>query len=238
MRQITYSYEHHRKHYEREDTVRIFLQAYDVEKERAFIRRIDRFIPQSETRLLDIGCGVGLHTSLWAERNKQVTASDFSTKFRDYILQNYSFPFVWTDVLNCSITEQFDICFCMAIATIQVDEASRFQTFETLARLVRPGCFLVIVSPSNQRLFDLRSRRAELHALNERDLHKLEDLGFEVQRLFYWSTSPRRLWHSPVARTMAKVIESISSNLGIGARKVLICRRENVVSPCPGATTH
>src|SRR5581483_2868680 len=203
MDEATYTYEHHKVHYEREDTVSEFLNAYDLEKERQFIKRIDRYIPRDQVRLLDIGCGSGLHASLWAERNKQVTASDFSTKFRDYIVEHYDFPFIWTDVLNCSIKEQYDICFCMAIATIQVDEKARFQTFETLARLVRVGSFLVLVSPSNQRIFDLRSRRASLHALDRRDFGKLEQLGLGIERVFHWSTSPRSMWRSPASRWFA-----------------------------------
>jgi SAM-dependent methyltransferase len=94
MDQSTYTHEHDKTHYERDDTVSTFLNAYEIEKERQFIKRIDRFIPKDQIHLLDIGCGLGLHASLWLERNKKVTASDFSTKFRDYIVENYDFPFI------------------------------------------------------------------------------------------------------------------------------------------------
>lgn len=228
MEEVRYTYEHHKVHYERDDTVKIFLNAYDVEKERQFIKRIDRYIPKNQVRLLDIGCGVGLHASLWAEREKNVTASDFSTKFRDYVTEHYNFPFIWTDVLNCSIKDQYDVCFCMAIATIQVDEQARFQTFKTLADLVRVGSFLVLVSPSNQRAFDIRSRRASLHALDKRDFEKLEELGLHVERVFHWSSSPRSMWRSPASRWFANLIEKVGASLGIGARKVVICRRKEL----------
>src|SRR5579859_6850181 len=122
---------------EAKNLVNKWLRAYEIEKERGFIRCIDKFIPKDRRDLLDIGCGIGLHTQLWAERNKQVTASDFSPEFRDHILRTHSFPFIWNDVLNCTIEERYDVCFCMAIGTVLHDDGPRFQTFETLARLLR-----------------------------------------------------------------------------------------------------
>src|SRR5215469_2715640 len=101
--------------YESEDLIKMWLESYELEKERQFIKRIDRLIPSDRVKLLDIGCGIGLHTQLWSERNKQVTGSDFCQPFRDHFLHAYRFPFIWNDVLNSSIKEQYDICFCMAI---------------------------------------------------------------------------------------------------------------------------
>src|SRR5512135_219829 len=104
--------------YETEDVVQRWLRVYDTQKERAFVAYLDRFIPRDKVSLLDMGCGIGLHAALWSEHHKQVTAADLSTRFRDYILRTYRFPFIWTDVLNCTIRARYDICFSMAIATI------------------------------------------------------------------------------------------------------------------------
>ncbi len=213
------------KHYEREDIVRDWLSRYEIEKERQFIRSIDRFIPHKQNKLLDIGCGTGLHTFLWHERNKSVTASDLSTRFQDHILQTYPFPFIRLDVLDCTTTEQYEICFCMAVATIVLDEQRRFQTFETLARLVRPGSFLILITGSNQWPFAWFSNGSVLHSLDGRDLEKLRQLGLAVEHVFYWGSSPKCLWRSRALRLLGQAIEAVSSPLGIGARKVVICRR-------------
>jgi SAM-dependent methyltransferase len=211
--------------YEHEEVISIWLKAYAIEKEREFIKCIDKFIPSDQATLLDVGCGIGLHTYLWSERNKQVTASDFSTKFRDYILHAYHFPFIWNDVLNSTITQKYDICFCMAISTILHDEGQRYQTFDTLAKLVRGGSFLVLITGSNQWLFGGRSDKVVLHSINDRDLVKLRELGFAIEKVLYWSNSPKFLWLSPALRGLGRMFEGIGSCLGFGARKVVICRK-------------
>jgi SAM-dependent methyltransferase len=210
--------------YENNDIVDVWLKKYTVEKERQFIKCIDECIPRDLVNLLDIGCGTGLHSALWSERGKTVTASDYSTKFRDHVERTYRFPFIWADVLNCSIREQYDICFCMAIATILGEEKSRFKTFETLSRLVRPDGFLVLITSTNQRLF-LLGARAFMHPIDEKDLKRLAELGFEIERAFCWGSSPKFLWSSPGTRVLATVLEAAGTRLGVGARKVVICRR-------------
>jgi hypothetical protein len=210
---------------EQEDVVAKWLKAYEVDKERLFIKCIDRFIPREQVSLLDIGCGIGLHSYLWSERNKHVTASDFKTEFRDHFVRAYRFPFIWNDVLHSTIKEQYDICFCMAIGTILHDEERRFQTFQTLAGLVRAGSFLVLITCSNQWPFRTPSNGVFLHAIDDRDISKLKDLGFELQRVFYWSNTPKFLWRSPILRPFGRVVEEVGFRLGIGARKVVICRR-------------
>lgn len=219
--------------YEQEDTLDAWLNLYEAEKERAFIQCIDHYLPPGRRRLLDIGCGTGFHTALWSERDKEVTASDFSSKFRDYIERHYGFPFIRTDVLRCTIREQYDICFCMAIATILLDEGRRFQTFHTLARLVRPGGYLVLETPSNQWLFTWASRQhtPSLHSLAQRDLQQLEALGFAVQSVFYWGSTPKRLWRRAATRGLAVALEHLASRLAIGARKVVICQRRPAERP-------
>ncbi len=207
--------------------VPLWLTAYELEKERAFIQCIDRFIPSDRVDLLDIGCGLGLHTQLWRERKKKVTASDFSEEFRDYVARTYDFPFIWADVLNCTITERYDICFCMAIGTILHDQGPRFQTFETLARLTRPESSLVLITPTNQRLFRNRSRSTNLHRTDEEDVRKLRELGFELARSFCWSCSPKFLWSFAVLRGLGKLLETVGYRLGIGARNVMIFHRGN-----------
>jgi len=213
------------------DLISIWVKRYNVEKERRFIQYIDRFIPNQQVSLLDIGCGIGLHTYLWSERSKQVTASDFCAEFRDHFVRTYSFPFIWNDVLNSTIEEQYDICFCMAIGTILHGEAERFQTFETLARLVRAGSFLVLITCSNQLPFRSRSNGVFLHSFDDRDNGKLKDLGFEIRKEFYWGSSPKFLWQSPSIRWLGILVEEIGFRLGIGARKILICQRK---APMPG----
>jgi SAM-dependent methyltransferase len=212
--------------HELEDLVSVWLKRYETEKERQFIKCVDRFIPSDQVRLLDIGCGIGLHTYLWSERNKQVSASDSSAEFRDHFVRTYRFPFIWNDVLNSTINQQYDICFCMAIGTILHDEGPRFQTFETLAGLVRAGSFLVLITCSNQWPFRTRSNGVFLHCLDERDAGKLKGLGLEIQKVFYWSSSPRFLWRSPGLRWLGRLVEEIGFRLGIGARKVMICQRK------------
>ena len=209
-----------------EDLVRVWLRSYEVEKERQFIKHIDRLIPNNRVKLVEIRCRIGLHTQLWSERNKQVTGSDFCEQFRDHFVRTYRFPFVWNDVLNSTMQGQYDICFCMAIGTILHDEELRFQTFRTLAQLVGSGSYLVLVTGSNQRLIALWRDRVVLHSLNARDLQKLRDFGFKVEKVFYWSSTPKFLWRSPVRRTIARLAETICTRLGIGARKVAICRKE------------
>src|ERR1051326_5632791 len=132
--------------YERSGIVGEWLSAYVLEKERQFIKCINRFVPETNKTLLDVGCGTGLHTSLWSEMGKQVTAADFSTQFRDHIQRTYNFPFMWLDVLNGSIEGTYDICFCMAITTILLDEDQRFRTFARLASILHPGSCLVLVT--------------------------------------------------------------------------------------------
>jgi len=220
--------------HEQEDLVSLWVKRYEIEKERRFIDYIDRFIPKEQVSLLDIGCGIGLHTYLWSERSKQVTASDFCAEFRDHFVRVYRFPFIWNDVLNSTIREEYDICFCMAIGTILHDEGPRFQTFETLARLVRAGSFLVLITCSNQLPFRTRSNGVFLHCLDDRDTGKLKDLGFEIQRVFYWSSSPRFLWRSSKLRWLGRLVEEIGFRLGIGARKIVICQRQ---APIQGKDT-
>jgi hypothetical protein len=118
-----------------------------------------------------------------------------------------------------------DICFCMGIATILLDEERRFQTFETLSRLVRPNAFLILISLSNQWPFGLFFKGKALHCLDDRDLAELKRLGFAVERIFYWSSSPKSLWRLPGGRWLGRCLEAVNSRLGIGARKVVICRR-------------
>ena len=211
--------------YDSQEIIEVFLRFYELEKERQFIAQIDRFIPSNKVTLLDLGCGIGLHTQLWSERNKQVTGSDFCEQFRDHFVRTYRFPFIWNDVLNSTIKEQYDICFCMAISTILHDEEQRFETFRTLAGLVRKGAYLVLVTGSNQRLISLYRDRVALHSTNERDLEKLQDLGFNIERVFYWSSTPKFLWRSSALRTIGKMGEVLCSHIGIGARKVAICRK-------------
>ena len=205
--------------------VRLWLNASKPEKERDFIKYVERDIPKDKIDLLDVGCGIALHSQLWRERNKNVTAADINPEFRDYVVQTYDFPFIDLDVLNCSISDRFDICFCMAIGTILHDEPPRFRTFEALTKLLREGSFLVLISHSKQCFFGTRSQRNAMHALDGRDIAKLEELGLRVRRVFYWSNSPKVLWRSPVLLALARGVEWIGSHLGIGARKVLICQK-------------
>ena len=207
--------------------VRLWLNAYHPEKEREFIKYIERDIPEDKIDLLDVGCGIALHSQLWRERNKRVTASDINDEFGNYVVHAYDFPFIYLDVLNCSISDKFDICFCMAIGTILHEEAPRFRTFEVLAKLLREGSFLVLITHSKQWLFAKGSRRNAMHALDERDIAKLQDLGLNIRRVFYWSNSPKFLWRSPGLRVLARCAEYIGSHLGIGARKVLICQQND-----------
>lgn len=211
---------------EHEDVVSVWVKAYEIERERQFIKCINRFIPNEQVTLLDIGCGIGLHTYLWSERKKQVTASDFSVEFRDHFVRTYRIPFILNDVLNSTIKEQYDICFCMAIGTILHGEEQRFQTFETLAKLVRAGSFLVLVTGSNQRLVGVLRDRVMLHSIDGRDVEKLKDLGFTIEKVFYWSCSPKFLWRSLALRWFGRFVEETGFCLGIGARKVVICRRQ------------
>jgi SAM-dependent methyltransferase len=212
--------------YETEGIVDFWSKVYELEKEREFVKCIDKYIPKDRMDLLDIGCGLGLHTELWRERGKKVTASDFSTQFRDYIVRTYTFPFIWMDVLNCTIREQYDICFCMAIGTILHDEERRFQTFETLGRLVSAGGVLVLVTGSNQWPFYVVAHKEPLHSVNERDIEKLRSLGLEIATVFRWGTSPKFLWRAPVFKLFGRLVEALSFHLGIGARKVVVCRRK------------
>lgn len=183
--------------YNLEDIVETWLKGYAVEKEREFVRCIDKCIPKSHVTLLDIGCGPGLHTWLWSQRNKQVTAADFSKQFRDYILRTYRFPFIWADVLNCEIQEKYDVCFCMAISTILLDEERRFRTFETLARLGREGSFLVIVFPSNQRPFvGAHPRHGSIQSL-KRILKNCAPWALRWNECFAGVAPPRRYGVSP-----------------------------------------
>ena len=211
--------------YEQEDIVGIWLKAYAAEKERQFIKCIDRCIPKHLVTLLDIGCGIGLHSQLWSERQKQVTASDFSTRFRDHFVSAYRLPFIWNDVLNSTIRGQYDICFCMSIGTILGDEGPRFRTFEALNRLMHAGSFLVLITPSNRLLLGRHRQATRMHSIDEQDIAKLRDLGLEAKRLFYWSNTPNRFWRLPAARVFARGIEAVGYHLGVGARKILICRR-------------
>jgi SAM-dependent methyltransferase len=213
------------KHYERDDIVDVWESNYEIAKERLFIEYIDRFIPRDQVRLLDIGCGIGLHTLLWHERQKVVTASDLSTRFQEHVRRTYPFPFIRMDVLNCTLTEQYDICFCMGLATLVLDEERRFQTFATLARLVRPGSYLVLITPSHQWPFRALSGPVPLHSISRRDMEKLKEVGFEEARVFCWGSSLRFLWRSAAGRLVGRAIEAVSFRLGIGARKVVICRR-------------
>jgi SAM-dependent methyltransferase len=212
--------------YETAGIVGFWSKVYEVEKEKEFVKCIDKYIPKDRMNLLDIGCGLGLHTELWRERGRKVTASDFSTQFRDYIVRTYTFPFIWMDVLNCTLQEQYDICFCMAIGTILHDEERRFQTFETLVRLVGAGGFLVLVTGSNQWPFYVVAHKEPLHSVDERDIEKLRSLGLEIARVFRWGTSPKFLWRAPVFRLFGRLVEALCFRLGIGARKVVVCRRK------------
>jgi SAM-dependent methyltransferase len=209
--------------YEREDTLSFWLAAYELEKERCFISCIDQLLPEDQRVLLDIGCGTGLHTQLWSERNKRVTASDFSTKFRDHVVATYAFPFILADVLNCTIADSFDIVFCMAIATILGEQPQRFQTYTTLARLVRARGSLIFVGPSS--LYPKASNGERLHVFDENDLAKLKELDLEVVKVFRWGITPKIMWRVRVLKSIARAIEAIGCCLGIGAREVIVCRK-------------
>jgi hypothetical protein len=132
--------------------------------------------------------------------------------------------------MSYRLQDDYDIYFCMALGTILHDESTRFRTFERLAGLMHPGSFLILITGSGQRLFAAIARKKLLHTIDRRDIEKLKDLGFEITSSFHWSSSPKAWWQWQKTRNLARIVERIGRQLGIGARKVVICEKMTVAS--------
>jgi len=216
--------------YESDDVVEKWLSRYETEKERCFIQYINEFIPNNLNEFLEVGCGIGLHAKLWSEMGKNVTASDYSMAFCNYIKKTYTFKIIHDDVLNTKIDRKFEIVFSMGVSTIVREEKLRIQTFRVFNRYLIENGFLILSTTSNQSLLRFFGTKDNLHLLDKRDCQLLKLLGFRIVKIVYWGVTPRSLWHNPMLKKAGELLEYIGRFPFLGIRKVVICQKITGIS--------
>lgn len=170
---------------------------------------LDCFISKDK-RLLDLGCGNGLHSIMLAPRVRSIVGVDFSQRFLDYAdhlkkkdkIGNVSFVLSGFNSLNVK-KSSIDVCFSFSAIYHYVDELG--DLYSEIYRVLSPGGIAILDlgnSNSLNRIVCNHSECAKIasHTIGQH-LREIEK-GFDIlerrsfQLLPMWSNRP--LWLIPL----------------------------------------
>jgi ubiquinone/menaquinone biosynthesis C-methylase UbiE len=114
----------------------------EVNKARKFIQK---YKLSDGYRLLDIGCGTGIHANLLS-KHYQVEGLDIDLKMLSVARKNYpKIKFQQGDMVNFELKNKFDIIVCLFSAIGYVKTKSSLQrTIKNMARHLLPGGVLLV----------------------------------------------------------------------------------------------
>ncbi|RKY24342.1 MAG: hypothetical protein DRP62_03945 [Planctomycetota bacterium] len=215
-----------KKGYEDSKNIKWWSEHYNEQKERQFIKKIIESIPDSGDKLLDIGCGIGMHSFIFKNLGKNVIALDYSKKMCDYAKNHYGLDVIRGDALKLPFTsEKFDITFTCGLSTIVGDEDIRIKSVREMRRITKKGGYIILSTPSDKSIY-FKFKKDSLHHLDDRDEGILQKEKLDVISTIYWGILPGFMWKNLILRIMAKFLELFSRSRYIGIRKVVICRKK------------
>lgn len=121
------------------------------------ISHVKRLLGKGTFSLLDIGCGTGWTTSIWAEEGADATGLEPAPKRAAVARERYGLRVIQSFVEELDSREQFDV---IVMRHVLEHFAEPFQVLEKVARHLKPGGLLVVIVPNinciGRYLFDTR----------------------------------------------------------------------------------
>lgn len=123
----------------------------DVENEATFIEKSLRL--DKGARILDLGCGTGVHAVELSSRGYQVVGVDLSNTMLD-LARNYNtqrgtaVSFIQGDMRQLNLEGVFDAIYCWSATFGYFDDSTNAQVLERVARALRPGGTFVLDVPN------------------------------------------------------------------------------------------
>ncbi len=171
------------EYYKSSDAYAAFLQACDKSEYDSYIRLFRRFVPVTEGRILDIGCGVGTSTLMLRECGFEAIGADVSEKFLPALP-----GFIAADFLDARQIP--DAMYTAAGCHDVIEHVEQPRTFlSEIVRVVKPGGLILIQAPN------LTSPLVAVRVVLDNLLHRTPYLGItslnEALKLLI-----ANLWHS------------------------------------------
>jgi ubiquinone/menaquinone biosynthesis C-methylase UbiE len=201
---------------------------------RQFYRLILPFIPNAG-QILEVGCGTGAFTGLWASKAKQVVGVDISQEMLRHARQQH--PHMWVvaaDAEHLPFKEgSFDAIFGVNVFSYVEDRAKAFR--ECFRALSRSGYFVDadmngrFPAWSRDRLLGRKSLLLNLRANILPNLNRLlREAGFQLEMsqtfswIPYWSPS----WLVALLRPVEWFIHNIPVLRDFALRVLVVARKE------------
>jgi SAM-dependent methyltransferase len=108
--------------------------------------RLARSLPVdlSTARVLDVGSGTGFYLKAWRDCGvRDLTGSDLTEAAVDDLRRHFNFPVVQLDIAEPADIGPFDVVSAVDVLFHIVDDDRYAAAFRHLARIVRPGGYLV-----------------------------------------------------------------------------------------------
>lgn len=175
----------------------VFLRAWYVRRE---VRRLMGALPADRTvRVLDAGTGFGQYAYFIASEfpNSDVLAVDIKTdyldngrRFIDRTAVGHRVRFAKADLTVLDLDSDFDLVLSVDVMEHIEDDRTVFRNFE---RVLKPGGYVVINTPSDQGGSDVRDSREQSFiqehvrpGYSRTELTgKLQESGFEIVKCIY-----------------------------------------------------
>ena len=111
-------------------------------KEVDFIENL--FGSYSNPNILELGCGTGNYTKIFAERGYDITGVDLSENMLEVARKKCPCNFINADIRNISLDKKFDICLAMfAVIGYITENADIIKVFKNVRKHLKPnGLFI------------------------------------------------------------------------------------------------
>jgi len=154
----------------------IFLNKKRHEKEFEYITSLSK--KNSNTKILDVGCGTGYTTKLFNEKKYDITGLDKSESMIKVAESNYpKCEFMVNDILNNNILDydSFSHIVCLGKTIYEIKDKERF--FENCFSLLSVGGFLII------HLVDRNKFKPYVYNKDKNTLYDPEKYGKKIDEL-------------------------------------------------------
>ena len=104
---------------------------------------VNHFGINSNTKLIDFGCGPGLYSTLFAEHKANVTGIDFSKRSIEYANQlshknNLNIKYITENYLNYKTEEQYDLIIMIMCDFCALSSQQRLQLLNNFHKILKP----------------------------------------------------------------------------------------------------
>lgn len=118
-----------------------------VARELRFIHNQVKF--RTDSSVLDVGCGDGMHAIELASRGCRVTGVDLTRSLLEHGLEaandrNVAVRFIESDMREMNFERMFDVVLCLNTTFGYFDDAENLRLLRTMARALKPGGHMIL----------------------------------------------------------------------------------------------